>query len=266
MARALRIDGPGSWHHVMNRGGDHQQVFFNDRDRLELEGLFGDACSQRNVELHAYCFMGTHFHTLMHCPDGGLSATMQQVMSSYTRIVNHHENRDGALFRGRFHSVPVTADRQVVATAAYIHRNPIEFVPPAALGAYRWSSYGVYLGRRTAPPWLHLDHVSAQLSVADHRAIVERPIPVTPESSATSWMRIDRALTSYPGLDATVVRAASLILGADVIGASASELAGRLGLSNAGAARTALSRARTRITTDETVRRLVDELALEVSM
>jgi len=139
---------------VMNRGLDHQPIFFHDRDRVTCEKLLAQLTTEHGVEVHAYCLMGNHYHWLLHCPIGGLSAGMQQFSSSYTRIVNDRLGRDGPIFRGRFHSVPVQSEIQIARAAAYIHRNPIDLVPRASLETYRWSSYGAYLGRRETPPWL----------------------------------------------------------------------------------------------------------------
>ena len=57
----------------MNRGSDHQTVFFDDISRLTFERLLGEACTTRNIEVHAYCLMGNHFHLLVHCPEEGPS-------------------------------------------------------------------------------------------------------------------------------------------------------------------------------------------------
>ena len=64
------------------------------------------------------------------------------------------------------------------ATARYIHRNPLAFVPKSALGAYRWSSLPVVLGRRTAPPWLQLGVVrSVSEHADDHLRFVVTDLP-----------------------------------------------------------------------------------------
>jgi putative transposase len=161
----------------MNRGTDRQSVFHDDADRLVFERLLGQAHEHHHVEVHAYCLMDNHFHVLMHCPRSGISAAMQQLSSSYTRIVNERLGRDGPLFRGRFHSVVIETERQILETAAYIHRNPIDIVPLAALEAYRWSSFGVYGGRRTRPPWLEVDVIEGFATIEEHRSLVSERCP-----------------------------------------------------------------------------------------
>ena len=266
MGRLPRIDDPGGWHHVMNRGSDHQTVFFDDISRLTFERLLGEACTTRNIEVHAYCLMGNHFHLLVHCPDAGLSPMMQQVMSSYTRIVNDDRNRDGALFRGRFHSVPVTSERQILITAAYVHRNPVDLVSPAALGAYRWSSYGVYLGGRTRPNWLHVDYVGSRLCVDDHRALVATRLPEPALGVTDTWAQMDELIENLTDIPHATKRALRLVIASDVGGVSSSELADRLDLASPAAARTALARARRHLASDDVCQQMMDHIRVALAV
>ncbi len=159
MARPLRIDIEDGWHHVMNRGADHRAAFLDDSDRIELGTRLGDMYERFGVETHAYCLMTTHYHLLLHCPNGGLSDAMQRLGSIYTRHLNDRVGRDGALFRGRFHSRLVVSDAHLVAAARYIHRNALDLPGVDRVERYRWSSHRAYLGHRAAPPWLRTDVV-----------------------------------------------------------------------------------------------------------
>jgi REP element-mobilizing transposase RayT len=243
MTRPLRIDEPGGWHHVMNRGVDRAVIYVHDRDRLTFEKLMGQLAEELGIEIHAYCLMGNHYHLLLHCPHGGLSTFMQQLSSSYTRIVNDRLGRDGPLFRGRFHSVPVLSELQIARAAAYIHRNPIDIVPLAALSAYRWSSYGVYLGGRSAPSWLTRSMVDILLPPDLHRELVASSLdPPGPDNITTD--DIDAIVGSRIDPLCPAGKRIRLLLGFDVAGLTAADVALWIGLASAGAARTALARAR----------------------
>ncbi len=63
-------------------------MFFDDSDRIEFGARLADIHERFGVETHAYCLMDNHYHTLFHCPDGGLSPAMQRLGSLYTRHVN----------------------------------------------------------------------------------------------------------------------------------------------------------------------------------
>jgi REP element-mobilizing transposase RayT len=164
MGRAPRIDAEGGWHHVMNRGVARQQTFHSDADRVEFGRLLGVGHERFGVEVHAYCLVPNHYHLLLHCPYGGLSAFMQQLGSVFTRHVNERLGRDGPLFRGRFRSIAVTDDRQLLATVRYIHRNALDVPGITDVVEYRWSSHRTYLGSRRAPPWLRTDTVLAHFA------------------------------------------------------------------------------------------------------
>ena len=43
MSRPLRIEYPGAWYHVMNRGCRHERVFEEDSDYLSFIALLRDA-------------------------------------------------------------------------------------------------------------------------------------------------------------------------------------------------------------------------------
>ena len=237
----------------MNRGVDHQTIFYDDGDRVTCERLLGDLPQEHGVEIHAYCLMGTHYHALLRCPDGGLSVAMQQFSSSFTRVVNDGVGRDGPLFRGRFQSVPIESDEQVISTVAYIHRNPLDIVPMAAIDAYRWSSLGAYVGRRPAPSWLTTASISAMLAPDEHLALVQRPWNSDRWQPSPVLSRDERATR----------RAAQLILLMDDLSATTRDAVRVMGFTSDGAVRTALVRARRRLHDDPGFAVLVDRLRSE---
>ena len=161
MARPLRIDNEDGWHHVMNRGAGHARIFLDDTDRVEFGARLADVHDRFGVQTHAYCLLDTHYHALVYCPQGGLSDAMQRLGSIYTRHVNDRLGRDGALFRGRFHSKPVDDDRYLLAAVRYIHRNALDVAGVGEVDRYRWSSHRAYLGLRRPALWLRTDVVLA---------------------------------------------------------------------------------------------------------
>ncbi len=45
----------------MNRGVNHQLIFFDDSDRIEFGRRLADIHEQFGVETLAYCLMGNHY-------------------------------------------------------------------------------------------------------------------------------------------------------------------------------------------------------------
>ncbi|NND76175.1 MAG: hypothetical protein HKN44_14320 [Ilumatobacter sp.] len=161
MGRSLRPDVPGGRFHVMNRGVARQTTFFDDRDRVEFGRLLGVGHDRFGVMATAYCLMNNHYHLVLHCPDGGLSDFMHHIGSVFTRHANDRSGRDGPLFRGRFRSIPITDDNQLLNTVRYVHRNALDLPGVRTIDDYRWSSHRAYLGHRRTPSWLETDPVLA---------------------------------------------------------------------------------------------------------
>lgn len=131
-------------YHVVVRGVGRQLLFEDDRDNDRFLAALLSRAESEGVELYAWCLMGNHAHMLMHGCIEAISSLMQTVNRSYAAYFNIKYDRVGHLMQGRFRSVPVKDDAQLVATVVYIHRNPVE----AGLSkdcCYKWSSYDHYL-------------------------------------------------------------------------------------------------------------------------
>lgn len=105
MARALRVEFPGSWYHVTARGNERRAIFRSDRDRSPLLELLGECTTRFGLRLHAYAFMPNHYHLMVETPGGGLSHAMRWLNVSYTVWFNRKHGRSGRLFQGRFQAV-----------------------------------------------------------------------------------------------------------------------------------------------------------------
>ena len=160
MPYGLRDQQSSSFFHVYSRGADRQDIFCLDGDHGAFEALVAEMARKFNVEIHAFAWMSNHFHLLLHAPDGNLSEAMQFLLGTYARRFNFRTQRSGPVFDRRFGSVPIVGDEHrsseahFVIAARYIHRNPLAFVPPAALATFAQSSLGVYLASAEAPGWL----------------------------------------------------------------------------------------------------------------
>ena len=258
MPRPPRIDVEDGWHHVMNRGIDHARVFFADSDRIEFGQRLGDVFDRFGIRTHAYCLMDNHFHLLWHCPDGRLSDAMQRLGSLYTRHVNDRLGRDGALFRGRFHSRLITDDAHLVAAVRYIHRNALDVQGVASARDYRWSSHRAYLDLRTPPPWLCTDHVFDGWNAQQIDRFVDQPLNSVAQSiecdigalvEAIELVLAQRGLSTERRLGA-VARQVALVWLTENAKVPDTCLMDAFGIERIGALRTAISRARTLMRTE----------------
>ena len=153
MARPLRIQYPGAYYHVMNRGNRGDDIFITDTDRRKFVEALLDSCETFSVKLIAYVLMVNHFHLLVQIADANLSEFMRHFLVTYTVRFNRRHGRSGHVFQGRFKSLLVEADEYLLPLSRYIHLNPIRihrFKHAAVqsktdyLKTYPWSTYPAY--------------------------------------------------------------------------------------------------------------------------
>lgn len=162
MARPLRIEYPGAYYHVMNRGLAYSDIFVDNNDRQRFLLLIGETCKLWNVEVYAYCLMNNHYHLLLQTPTVGLSRAMRHLDGVYTQRFNRAHRRDGPLFRGRYRAILIDSDEYLLGVVRYIHHNPVEAGVVSNIDRYRWSSHWGYLKKRKAPEWLNTELVLSQ--------------------------------------------------------------------------------------------------------
>ena len=74
MARRLRDDARGRWHHVTNRGLSKRTMFEGEWDSRMFLAFVAKEVRVGRFEVHAFCLMLTRYHLLVHSPTGQLSA------------------------------------------------------------------------------------------------------------------------------------------------------------------------------------------------
>lgn len=175
MGRPHRIDPEHGIHHVYSRGTRRWTLFIDALDCRRFMHRLGVTCERFEVSIHAYCLMGNHFHLVVFCPNGGLSAAMHALKSVYARWHNDRHSFSGPLFEARFGSKLVESEEYLVALIRYIHRNPKAIAPDVPLEAYPWSSHGPFLRNQAQlPAWLDTSYPLSFFSDRrDYRAYVE---------------------------------------------------------------------------------------------
>lgn len=173
MARPLRIEYPGAWYHVLQRGAARRPIFLSREDRGRFLALLGDIRRVWNVEVHAYSLMDNHYHLLIHTPEGNLSRAMRHVDGVYTQRFNRAHGRDGPLFRGRFKSIVIERDSYLQELVRYIHLNPLRAGASRSPAGDPWTSHRAYLFPKERPPWLVVDEVLSAFGKR-HREALQR--------------------------------------------------------------------------------------------
>ena len=155
MARPLRIEYPGAWYHVMNRGRRAEKIFHYTYDYRMFVELLEEASEMWNVRISAYCLMLNHYHILLQTPEANIARNMRHINGVYTQRFNRRHTCDGALFRGRYKSLLVSAETHLLQLVRYIHRNPVKAGLSEKLESYIWSSHKGYLSKSRKWNWLY---------------------------------------------------------------------------------------------------------------
>ena len=149
MTRQPREVSPTGFYHVVIRGNGKQVVFEDEDDRRIFLHAFSEAVAKTKIEVIAWCLMSNHAHfCLYEDPSSGLdeiSSIMQRIQTSYAKWFNGKTGHAGNVFEARFASMAIKDERYLLKTVRYIHNNP-EKAGIASHDAYRWSSYGEYVG------------------------------------------------------------------------------------------------------------------------
>ena len=120
----------------------YQKLLNNSKISSVEEFVKGD----RIVDIIAYCLMPTHLHLILcQLKDNGISRYMKNLLNSYTRFFNIKNKRKGPLWQGRFKSILIQTDEQLLHLTRYIHLNPVSDSLVDKPEQWEYSSYREYL-------------------------------------------------------------------------------------------------------------------------
>ena len=133
-------------YHVILRGNDKCDIFYEDQDRYVFLDRVEETKKKFNYEIYTYCLMDNHVHMVIRVKDNFLSKSMQSLEVRYSSYFNKKFNRTGHLFQNRFFSKKVENLNYFLTVCKYIHRNP-EKANMEKTENYKWSSYQEYVGK-----------------------------------------------------------------------------------------------------------------------
>jgi putative transposase len=94
--------------------------------------------------------MTNHVHLLLEPTEDSenLAYLMKHISQRYGQYVNKHYKRSGTLWEGRFKSSPISVDCYMLACSRCIELNPVRAGIVEEPGDYKFSSYGVKVGKK----------------------------------------------------------------------------------------------------------------------
>ncbi len=163
MARQLRVDYIGAFHHVMARGNERRDIFLTDGDRNAFLKVIAETSNRFMLKIIAYVLMRNHYHLLLQSNGARLSKGMHWLGTTYTTRYNLNHQRIGHLFQGRFKSILVQNESYLLRLSYYIHRNPVRARLVDRLRDYIWSSCRFYTNaKERKPDWLNTELLLSQ--------------------------------------------------------------------------------------------------------
>ena len=108
--------------------------------------------------------MTNQYHLLMETPEANLAQIMKQINGIYTQRFNRKHQRVGHVFQGRFKSVIVDKDADLLEICRCIVLNPIRAGMIEDPGRYRWSSFKATAGMIKTPHFLSTDWILSQFA------------------------------------------------------------------------------------------------------
>ena len=146
MTRQRRKISNSKVYHVIVKGIDDQDIFYDDQDRRFFLKQILNLKKEINYDVYSYCLMTNHIHMVIKSEAKVLSKIMQSLMIRYVYYFNSRYERSGPLVQNRFKSKCVENQKYFLGVCRYIHRNP-EKAGMAKTQNYKWSSYQEYLGK-----------------------------------------------------------------------------------------------------------------------
>ena len=145
MPRKPREFSSTNIYHIILRGNDKSDIFYDTQDRYVFLNIIKETKEKFNCEVYSYCLMSNHIHMIIKVKSNFLSKAIQSLGIKYSAYFNKKFNRRGHLFENRFFSKKVENLNYFLTVCKYVHRNP-EKANIERTEVYRWSSYKEYIG------------------------------------------------------------------------------------------------------------------------
>ena len=161
MPRLARLDAPGVLHHVMGRGIEKSDIFFNNNDRDDFLSRLSILVEENAFEVYAWVLMPNHFHLLLKTKNRPLSSSMKKLLTGYVVNFNRRHKRYGHLFQNRYKSIVCQEDAYLMELVRYIHLNLLRagiVKDMNGLNRSPWSGHSALLGNKKRQ-WQNTEYV-----------------------------------------------------------------------------------------------------------
>ena len=144
MPRVARKISNTKVYHIILRGNDRQDIFYDEQDYKKFLKIMKLTKEKYQYEIYVYCFMANHVHLVFYDKNNQISKIIQSIAISYSSYFSKKYRKEGHLFQNRFLSKNIETKEYLYRLCRYIHQNPLK-AGISTVKRYKWSSYREYI-------------------------------------------------------------------------------------------------------------------------
>ena len=149
MARPLRIEYPGAFHHVTSRGNEQKDVFKSQKDRERFLSYVESAVVRYGAVVHTWCLMKQPLSPAAGNTIGQHFANHEAHQWYIHDVFQRQTRASRPSVPGQ---VPGNPGRgRCLCRGTFPHLNPVRAGMVAKPEHYQWLSYQSYIGQCTTP-------------------------------------------------------------------------------------------------------------------
>ncbi len=144
MPRKAREKSKSGIYHVVIRGNNGQNIFFDEEDKQEfLNTLF--FCRQTDgFLLFAYALFDEHAHFIIREESVNVANILKHITTKYVRWHNKKHGEHGRLLHDRYLSEPVDTEEDLMRSIRYVTVHGQQFHGTQSFDVEPWNSYKEY--------------------------------------------------------------------------------------------------------------------------
>jgi len=154
MARPLRIDFEGAYHHVTVRIINRSFWLKPDKIKALFLEILKKTTLKYDTVVIAFSIMDNHLHLILKSGKTALSKFMQVLLSSFAMKYNNLMHRKGHVFESRYQSFLIEKEEYLLQAIRYVLLNPVRSGLVSHPGDYQWSSMVNYFDSSAHPLYI----------------------------------------------------------------------------------------------------------------
>ena len=176
MARLPRITIPGVLHHIVHRGNNRNDVFFEQDDYKQYLSLLSHYSRMYNFSILSYCLMTNHVHIVgIPADNGSMSNMIWATHYRYSLQLNQKMGNCGHNWQSRFFSCPCD-EFHGISSIRYVELNPVRAGLVDNPWNYLWSSAMYHVGIKRYPDLLDFKWWNMRFSLQEWKEILMQQI------------------------------------------------------------------------------------------